>query len=65
MGDFRKFGVPYLGVLIIGTLLFKVLYLDLLFSETPISSQENCLSGPASFDDLLDTWRTLLGKQPG
>ena len=36
-GSFRKLGVPYLGVLIIRTLLFRVLYLDLLFSETPIS----------------------------
>ena len=34
-GSFRKFGVPYLGVLIIRTLLFKVVYLDPLFSETP------------------------------
>ena len=33
---FRKLGVPYLGVLIIRTLLFKVAYLDPLFSETPI-----------------------------
>ena len=36
-GGFRQLGVPYLGVLIIRTLLFKVLYLDPLFSETPMS----------------------------
>ena len=37
-GSFRNFGVPYFGVLITRTLLFRVLY-DYegpLFSETPI-----------------------------
>ena len=35
-GSFRKLGVPYLGVLIIRILLFRVLYSGPLFSETPI-----------------------------
>ena len=34
-GSFRKLGVPYLGVLKIRILLFKVLYKGPLFSETP------------------------------
>ena len=34
-GSFRKLGVPYLGVLIIRILLFRVLYESPLFSETP------------------------------
>ena len=33
---FRKFGVPYFGVLIIRILLFRVLYQGPLFSETPM-----------------------------
>ena len=32
-GSFRKFGVPYFGVLKIRILLFRVLYLGPLFSE--------------------------------
>ena len=36
-GSFRQLGVPYLGVLIIRILLFRVLYSCPLFSETPIS----------------------------
>ena len=36
-GSFRKFGIPYFGVLIIRILLFRVLYSGTLFSETPIS----------------------------
>ena len=35
-GSFRKFGLPYFGVLIIRILLFRVLYYGPLFSETPI-----------------------------
>ena len=35
-GSFRKFGVPYFGVLIIRILLFRVVYQVPLFSETPI-----------------------------
>ena len=38
MWDFPKIRVPYLGVLIISILLFRVLYLGPLFSETPIFS---------------------------
>ena len=34
-GSFRKLGVPDFGVLIIRILLFRVLYLGPLFSETP------------------------------
>ena len=34
--EFPKIGVPYLGVLIIRILLFRVLYQGPLFSETPI-----------------------------
>ena len=34
-GSFRKLGVPYFGVLVIKNLLFRVLYLGPLFSETP------------------------------
>ena len=37
-GSFRKYGVPYFGVLIIRILLFRVLYQGPLFSETPKSS---------------------------
>ena len=37
-GSFRKLGVPYLGVLIVRILLFRVLYLGPLFSEIPIYS---------------------------
>ena len=33
--EFPKIGVPYLGVLIIRILLFRVLYKGPLFSETP------------------------------
>ena len=33
--EFPKIGVPYFGVLIIRILLFRVLYLGPLFSETP------------------------------
>ena len=33
---FRKFRVPYFGVLVIRILLFRVLYWGPLFSETPI-----------------------------
>ena len=33
---FHKLGVPYFGLLIIRILLFRVLYLGALFSETPI-----------------------------
>ena len=36
LGVSEKLGVPCMGVLIIRTLLFRVLYLDPLFSETPI-----------------------------
>ena len=36
-GSFRKLGVPYFGVLIIRILLFGVLYMGPLFSETPKS----------------------------
>ena len=35
-GEFPKIRVPYLGVLIIRILLFRVLDLGSLFSETPI-----------------------------
>ena len=35
-GSFRKLGAPYFGVLIIRILLFRVLYLGPLFSETPM-----------------------------
>ena len=35
-GSFRKLGVPYVGVLIIRILLFRVLYSSPLFSETPV-----------------------------
>ena len=35
-GGFRKFGVPYFGVLIIRILLYRVLYMGPLFSETPL-----------------------------
>ena len=35
-GSFRKLGVPCFGILIIGVLLFRVLYSGPLFSETPI-----------------------------
>ena len=34
--EFPKIGVPYLGVLTIRILLFRVLYWGPLFSETPI-----------------------------
>ena len=34
--SFRKFGVPYFGVLITKILPFRVLYWGRLFSETPI-----------------------------
>ena len=34
VGSFRKLGVPYLGVLIIRILLFRVLYRGPIFSET-------------------------------
>ena len=37
-GSFRKLGIPYLGVLIIGILLFRVPYWGPLFSEAPIWS---------------------------
>ena len=36
--SFRKLGLPYFGVLIIRILLFRVLYQDPLFSETPLWS---------------------------
>ena len=36
-GTSRKLGVPYFGVLTITILLFRVLYLGRLLSETPIS----------------------------
>ena len=45
-GSFRKLGVPYLGVLIIRTLLFRVLYLDPLFSETPRHGPAGLCSNP-------------------
>ena len=35
-GSFRKLGLPYLGIFVIRTLLFRVLYQGPLFSETPI-----------------------------
>ena len=35
MWDFPKIRVPYFGVLLIWILLFRVLYSDPLFSETP------------------------------
>ena len=35
-GGFRKWGVPYFGVLIVRILLFRVLHQGPLFSETPI-----------------------------
>ena len=35
-GSFRKLGVPNFGVLIMGILLFRVLYQAPLFAETPI-----------------------------
>ena len=37
-GSFRNVGVPHFGVLIIRILLFRVLYLGPLFSETPTYS---------------------------
>ena len=36
MWEFPKIGVPYFGVLIIRILLFRVLHLGPLFSETPM-----------------------------
>ena len=40
-GSFRKVGVPNFGVLIIRILLFRVLYLGPLFSDTPICSPKH------------------------
>ena len=37
MWEFPKIRVPYLGVLMIRILLFRVLYWGPLFSETPMS----------------------------
>ena len=48
LGSFRKLGVPYFGVLIIRIRLFRVLYQDPLFLETP-----NLVSGASVF---LDCW---------
>ena len=43
--EFPKIRVPFLGVLIIRTLLFKVLYSGPLFSETPIWLEKHILEG--------------------
>ena len=42
-GTFRKYGVPYFGVLIIRILLVMVLYSVPLLSETPIEDSLACV----------------------
>ena len=62
-GSFQKVGVPYVGVLVIRILPFKVLYSVPLFSETPMCcrSQGHSLHKPGTPEDdnYSQAWHPL------
>ena len=70
-GSFRKFGVPYVGVLTIRILLFRAPYLGPLSSKTPISAwgyrgfKALGTFGPPAYGlGMLGVWEALLLGDP-